>query len=141
PIEQHNGGNGGGSTTGAGGANNSGGGTTNPGGGSGGGSALHEICDNHVDDDGDSFVDCADQDCFTSTMCFASCVDLCSDGTSICDSNGVRSCQLDTSTGCRAFNAPVPCGNGLVCSGGACVANCQNQCTLAAKTCSNTGGV
>ena len=36
-------------------------------GSSGGG----EVCDNGTDDDGDGFVDCADQDCFAATVCGA----------------------------------------------------------------------
>src|SRR6185436_9215706 len=79
---------GGGNTSSAGG----GGGSTS---GTGGGSAVTEVCDDHVDNDGDTFIDCADQDCFTNSKCFITCSDLCSDGTSICDSNGVRQCALD----------------------------------------------
>ncbi|MBL8951150.1 MAG: carboxypeptidase regulatory-like domain-containing protein [Myxococcaceae bacterium] len=130
---------GGGSTTSAGGGQAS---TAGGSGASAGGSGTGgEICNNRQDDDGDGFMDCADQDCFLNSACFATCVDLCSDGASICDGSGVRTCQLDTSTNCRAFAAPVACTNGLVCSGGACVATCSNQCTAGAKTCSNTGGV
>lgn len=128
-----NGGGSGGGTAGAGGSAT--------GGGSGGGSTGGEVCDDSMDNDGDTFTDCADQDCFLSPKCFATCVDLCTDGAAICDTNGVRTCMLDPLTNCRAFAAPTPCNNGLVCSGGQCVATCTNQCTAGAKTCSNTGGV
>jgi hypothetical protein len=136
-------GGGGGTGTGGGTASTGGGSSATGGGGSatGGGGGSHEICDNHVDDDGDGFIDCADQDCFTSPMCFQTCVDLCTDGASICDANGVRTCQKDPMTLCRSFGAAVGCSNALVCSGGQCVATCTNQCTVGAKTCSNTGGV
>ncbi len=136
---------GGGENMGTGGgssATGGGGGTPSTGGGSGtGGSSGGEVCDDGVDNDGDNFKDCADQDCFLNSKCFATCVDLCTDGASICDTNGVRTCMLDTTTGCRSFAAAVQCNNGLVCSGGQCVATCTNQCTAGAKTCSNTGGV
>lgn len=140
--------------SGGGGNQMTGGGTNASGGGSGGGSATGggtsatgggsagtEVCDDSMDNDGDTFTDCADQDCFLSPKCFATCVDLCTDGAAICDANGVRTCMLDPLTNCRAFAAPTACNNGLVCSGGQCVSTCTNQCTAGAKTCSNTGGV
>lgn len=128
---------GGGSAQGTGGGNLfTGGGSS----GTGGGSAQPgtEICDNQTDDDGDSKADCADPDCFSFAAC---CLDLCSDGTSICDVSGVRSCELNTQTGCRAFGAPSACGGGLVCSGGACLATCSDQCTAGTKQCSSSGSV
>jgi hypothetical protein len=107
--------------------------------GSGGGTASGmETCDNQVDDDGDAKTDCGDPDCFAFAGC---CLDLCSEGTSICDVSGVRSCELSAQTGCRAFGAPAPCGGGLVCSGGACLATCSDQCTAGAKQCSSSGSV
>jgi hypothetical protein len=30
-----------------------------------------EVCDNRIDDDGDEFVDCGDEDCHTSALCVA----------------------------------------------------------------------
>lgn len=99
-----------------------------------------EDCANQTDDDGDGEIDCADKDCFQSPACFASCVDTCVDGATICDTGGVRTCQMQ-STGCRAFGTALACGNGLLCSGGACVATCTDQCTVGAKQCSSLGGV
>ena len=99
-----------------------------------------EDCDNQVDDDGDSLVDCADDACFQAPSCFASCVDTCTDGAAICDAAGVRTCQLQAG-GCRAFGPAVGCPGGLLCSGGQCVASCQDQCTQGALQCSSTGGV
>ncbi len=114
------------------------GGGSAAGGGSGGGSAGGEICDNHMDDDGDGKTDCSDPECFSFAQC---CFDLCSDGTSICDTGGVRSCALNTATGCRSFGTAVACSGGLLCSGGGCVATCSNQCTAGAKQCSSSGSV
>lgn len=115
--------------------------TGNPDGGKGGGGGTgSEDCTNLSDDDGDNLTDCGDDDCFMSPVCFNGCVDTCTDGAAICDVSGVRTCQMQ-STGCRAFGQAVACNNGLVCSGGACLATCADQCTLAAKQCSSTGGV
>ncbi len=127
--------------TGGGSGMTAGGSGMNGGGGGSGGSSGSEVCNNHTDDDGDTFIDCADQDCFLNSSCFATCTDLCTDGAAICDGSGVRTCMLDTTTMCRSFSAAVGCTNGLVCSGGQCVSTCTNQCTAGAKTCSNTGGV
>jgi len=129
------------SGTGGGGGTASVGGGQGGGNGQGGGGAASEICDNHIDDDGDGLTDCADNDCFQNTACFASCVDLCTDGTSICDGAGTRTCELDTNLGCRVFGAVTACNNGLVCSGGACVATCTDQCTENAKQCASTGAI
>lgn len=138
------GGAGGGSTSSAGGGDG-GGGATNGGGlgggGLGGGGSTREVCDDNLDNDGDGFVDCADQDCFTQTRCTSSCVDLCTANATICDGAAVRTCGQDPATGCRVFSTAVACTNGLTCSGGACLASCSNQCTAGAKTCSNTGGL
>jgi hypothetical protein len=128
---------------GGGGTNNGGGssGTGGNGGGGGGGSHVMEICNDGVDNNGNGLIDCADPDCFTNPACFATCQDLCTDGSSICDTAGVKQCRTDPMSGCKSFGAATACTNGLVCSGGSCVATCTNQCTLGAKTCSNTGGV
>ncbi|MBX7099331.1 MAG: hypothetical protein K1X89_16580 [Myxococcaceae bacterium] len=132
---------GGDGSTGGGSASSSGGGSASSGGGSassGGGSATGEICGNSVDDDGDGKTDCLDTECFGNAAC---CVDLCTDGTAICDVGGVKQCQLDTASGCRAFAAAQTCSGGLLCSGGQCVSTCSNQCTLGAKQCASTGAV
>jgi hypothetical protein len=112
----------------------SGGGNGNDGGGS------NEACSNGLDDDNDGLTDCGDDDCFMSPFCFSSCLDLCTDGAAICDTSGVKTCQVQAS-GCRSFAMASPCNNGLVCSGGSCLSSCTDQCTLGAKQCSSTGGV
>ena len=127
---------GGAPSTGGGKGNSTGGGA---GGGTGGGGAVGgEICDNQKDDDNDGKTDCSDPECFSFAQC---CFDLCSDGTSICDTGGVRSCALNATTKCRSFAPAIACNNGLVCSGGGCVATCSNQCTAGARQCSSTGSV
>lgn len=127
----------GGSSSAGGGVGGGSGGGSSAGGGAGGGSGG-EICNNLMDDDGDLKTDCADPDCFSFAQC---CFDTCTDGTSICDTGGVRTCALNAATGCRAFGAAVACNGGLLCSGGGCVATCTNQCTAGAKQCGSTGSV
>ncbi len=124
---------GGGGTHGTGGGSGVGGGN-----GSGGGNTGGEICDNHMDDDGDGKTDCADPDCFGTAQC---CLDLCDNNTSICDTGGVRTCAVDPQTGCREFAPAQACNNGLLCSGGTCVSSCSNQCTQGMKQCSSSGSV
>lgn len=144
----------GGGSGGSGGSNSAGGGTggsnsamgggtggssSGVGGGTGGGGTTgSENCTNLVDDDNDQKTDCADPDCFSFAQC---CFDTCTDGTSICDTGGVRTCALNPATGCRAFGAATACNGGLLCSGGGCVATCTNQCTLGAKQCGSSGSV
>jgi hypothetical protein len=69
------------------------------------------------------------------------CSDLCSDGTSICDGLGFRTCSLNPATGCRQFGAINACTNGLLCSAGTCSASCTDQCTMGAKQCSSSGSI
>ena len=117
------GGTGGGSTGGGGGTTGGGGGTTGGGGGTtGGGGGTTGGGGGTTGGGGGS-----------------SCVDLCAQGASICDGAGVRSCQVDTGTGCRVFGAVQACGGGTTCSGGVCQASCVNQCTAGAKQCASTG--
>lgn len=109
------------------------------GGGTGGGNPIvggNEDCANSMDDDNDGTTDCADPDCFGKNSC---CIDICTADAVICDGNGTRTCQKQ-SNGCLSFGSIAPC-NGLLCSGGSCVATCADQCTQGAKQCSSTGGV
>src|SRR5690242_13690171 len=78
-----------------GGTSAAGGGSGTAGSGTGGGSNNRENCSNRNDDDGDTFIDCADTDCFQDMACFASCLDLCSSGAQICDGTGTRACESD----------------------------------------------
>lgn len=66
-------------------------------------------------------------------------MNLCSGSVSICDSAGVRTCQLDGATGCRVFGAPQACPATQSCSGGSCQATCTNQCALNATQCASSG--
>jgi len=133
------GGSGGGTSSAGGGmASSAGGGAGGGSGGTGGGATGGEVCDNQMDDDNDGKTDCSDPECFSFAQC---CFDLCSDGTSICDTGGVRTCALNPATKCRSFAPAVTCNGGLLCSGGGCVATCSNQCTAGAKQCSSSGSV
>lgn len=116
------------------------GGTGGTGGSGNGNGTGSEDCSNLRDDDADGLTDCGDDDCFLSGACTTACVDSCTDGAAICDTAGIRTCQMQ-STGCRAFGAASPCNNALVCSGGTCLASCADQCTAGSKQCSSTGGV
>ncbi len=60
----------------------------------------------------------------------------CTLGATECDGANVRTC-VDNGT-CIDWGDPVSCG-GLVCSGGACVAKCSDQCAQGAQTCSGDG--
>lgn len=119
-----------------------GGGSASNGGGSsaaGGGSTPGtENCNNNKDDDGDDKTDCLDPDCIGALGC---CVDLCTDGSTICEGGGTRQCQLDLATGCRAFAPAQACQGALVCSGGTCAGSCTNQCTEGATQCASSGAV
>ncbi|MDP3235117.1 MAG: carboxypeptidase regulatory-like domain-containing protein [Myxococcales bacterium] len=68
----------------------------------------------------------------------ATCVNLCSGSVSICDSAGVRTCQIDRS-GCSVFGAPQACPSTQSCSGGSCQSTCTNQCSLNATQCASSG--
>jgi hypothetical protein len=67
------------------------------------------------------------------------CVNQCSGGVSICDAAGVRTCGVDSATGCTVFRAAQACPNAQTCSGGVCVNTCTNQCTLNATQCASSG--
>jgi hypothetical protein len=99
-----------------------------------------EICDNGRDDDGNGLIDCADGACFLNSHCFASCLDQCSSGEGVCDANGTRTCQRDSSTGCEVFAPAASCGTGKICQGGICTAPpCSDQCTAGSKQCAGLG--
>jgi hypothetical protein len=108
------------------------GGSAGPG---GGGGSMTELCHNGVDDDGDTHVDCADTECFQASGCFASCVDLCFPGSTLCDGAGVRTCEL-LADGCYGLGVAQPCDASLVCTAGACADTCTDVCTEGAKACS-----
>lgn len=59
---------------------------------------------------------------------------MCREGARSCDGPGVTTCELGPS-GCTSWSASEPCSNGEVCSGGACVDACSDQCTEGAVQC------
>lgn len=117
------------------GGNNNGNTNGNNNGGTDGGGTVVEVCKNGLDDDGDGQTDCSDTECFGVEGCFATCVDLCSEGTTLCESGGVRTCEK-LSDGCYSFGAATACDSSLVCSVGACVDTCTDACTEGAMACS-----
>ena len=97
-----------------------------------------EVCDNDTDDDGDGKTDCADPACFSFAQC---CLDLCGEGTTLCEGSGFRVCTMNGKTQCREPGPLEACSEGLVCSGGTCVKTCSNQCVLGTQQCSGTNGL
>lgn len=69
-----------------------------------------------------------------------SCTNACTEGAVQCSAtaNGVATCTKQAS-GCTAWAAPVVCTGSQVCSGGACVSQCTNQCTVGTKVCNGSG--
>jgi hypothetical protein len=71
-----------------------------------------EVCDNHVDDDLDTFVDCDDPDCELSPECAVSPergVDACSDGA---DNDGDGLVDCDDLEDCAVVDVLGECCNG-----------------------------
>lgn len=69
-----------------------------------------------------------------------SCTSTCTEGAVQCSAtaNGTSRCTRQPS-GCSDWAATAPCAAGQVCSGGACVGQCTNQCTVGTKICSGSG--
>lgn len=112
-----------------------------------------ELCDNHVDDDGDSFIDCNDPSCPTATSCddFDACTtgERCSAGRCV---GGMRSCLGQTAAcyklvGCDAgVCLAAPAGAREPCDGGRCDGNgrCAPFCdalNMALRACFQFEGV
>ncbi len=73
-----------------------------------------EVCANGADDDGDGFVDCADQDCFADAACTEG---VCDDGVDD-DADGLVDCDdpdCDVACGTSACDGPCveDCSNGV----------------------------
>ena len=71
------------------------------------GGGATETCDNSVDDDGDGFTDCADQDCF------ASCGEQCGNNLDDDGDGQVDCADSDCTSTCNAAGSPEICDNGL----------------------------
>lgn len=84
---------------------------------------------------------CASNEICDSGACRKNCTDNCGAGTSLCEGSGYRACE-QKANGCYDWAGSVTaCTNGNVCSGGACVQTCQNQCTENSKQCTTNGTV
>jgi hypothetical protein len=69
-----------------------------------------ELCNNQVDDDGDSFTDCEDQDCVANEACRSVPLEIC-DNTIDDDLDGFVDCNdLDCAAGCEYLDI---CDNGI----------------------------
>jgi hypothetical protein len=72
-------------------------------------SSIVEICDNAIDDDSDTFIDCSDSDCFGQTGCTSEAIcndglDNDADGFGDCldsDCNGIGICEYSTELTCN----------------------------------------
>lgn len=83
---------------------------------------------------------CAANTACSGGQCVAQCANQCAAGAKQCSGigNGVATCVVKP-TGCTDWDTAVPCDGGKSCSGGACVAQCANQCTLGAEQCAGIG--
>ncbi|MGI5864244.1 MAG: carboxypeptidase regulatory-like domain-containing protein, partial [Myxococcales bacterium] len=80
----------------------------------------------------------AGQVCFGGE-CVTDCVNRCSLGARQCAPNGgFLTCEM-TAAGCTDWGAETACAEGEVCSGGRCVLNCADQCSVGARQCSAGG--
>ncbi|MCK5796307.1 MAG: hypothetical protein KAI47_03935, partial [Deltaproteobacteria bacterium] len=69
-------------------------------------------------------------------QCVKNCVNQCAQGKKQCSGTGVQTCDLVVATGCTDWGNPVPCNAGEICSGGTCVKNCSDQCSVNTTRCS-----
>jgi hypothetical protein len=107
--------------------------------GTGNGVATCQLMPNGCTD-WDTAAPCAGGTTCSGGACVAQCSNQCTAGTKQCAgvSNGVSSCVVKPS-GCTDWDTPLACGGGTTCSGGACVTQCTNQCTLGASQCVANG--
>ncbi len=72
-------------------------------------------------------------------QCGAACSSQCMLGATYCSGAGFRTC-IGGASGCNDWSPTVTaCPNGMVCSGGACVAACTDRCAPGANQCSGSG--
>ena len=72
-----------------------------------------ELCTDGVDNDGDTFIDCADLDCATATACVGPGMEICTNGLDD-DGDGLADCADTLDCGATAFCNPTEdCNNGL----------------------------
>lgn len=99
-----------------------------------------EVCGNHRDDDGDTFEDCADDECFQA--CTNDCVDLCAvaEGDR-CSDEGFPARCVRGASGCAEFLRLSGCPHETLCNAGACIdaGTCVDACVLGGTRCTLAG--
>lgn len=84
-------------------------------------------------------VACMAPEVCSGGQCGAACSSQCQLGATYCSGAGFRTC-IGGASGCNDWSPTVTaCPNGMVCSGGACVAACTDRCAPGATQCSGTG--
>jgi len=99
-----------------------------------------EVCGNGVDDDGDMFADCSDDECFKA--CTSECADRCAaaDGNR-CSDDGFPAQCVRQLNGCADFLRLAGCPHEQLCNSGACVdaGSCVNACIAGGTRCTLAG--
>ncbi|HQP95156.1 MAG TPA: PKD domain-containing protein [Myxococcota bacterium] len=93
------------------------------------------IC-NEYDGDGclewGTVLFCGQDQVCNGGFCSEECTSACTvQGARKCDGDAVLTCDDYDEDGCMEWSSPVPCDDGLVCSGGNCANQCSNECTVA----------
>jgi hypothetical protein len=83
---------------------------------------------------------CAAGQVCANGACADQCSNECAPGSVQCAGNGTQACGNFDEDACSEWAAIVPCAEGLVCSNGACQANCADECINGATRCA-PGGV
>ena len=70
------------------------------------------------------------------------CGEWCNAGDTECIGNGTATCEVDATTGCMEWTAPVDCaGANPYCAFGTCLAACVDECNLGDTRCTGPGAV
>jgi|GEM_PF-2852281 len=88
-------------------------------------------------------VACLPDEACSSGFCASTCSNECtSPNAKKCEANAVATCADANGDGCLEWGSPVPCGQDLVCSNGACASTCASECSVqGAKKCNEAGAV
>ena len=84
-------------------------------------------------------VPCAGGQVCSNGVCAQVCVDECPNGAARCSANGVERCGNFDGDGCSEWSLAAPCPGGLLCSSGACVPTCSDECARGAIQCAGNG--
>jgi len=69
-------------------------------------------------------------------VCSAVCSDECAAGAAVCSGGGVARCgEANDGDDCLEWSRAVPCPAGQVCSRGACVTQCSDECAAGSTSC------